>query len=130
MRWRAQEFHADAVPEGTDHSCIIVGLHPDEATEAIVDVALRTGAAFAVVPCCVFPSLFAWRRLENGGDPRASGSGDPVVSYDDFCTYLQQKVHRAGRRCDMGFLNLQGKNRVLFSRAEDRSTSTLANAQA
>ena len=119
------------MPEGTDHSCIIVGLHPDEATEAIVDAALRTGAAFAVVPCCVFPSLFAWRRLEGESDPwasaincQASGDGSPVVSYEEFCTYLQQKVRRAGRRCDVGFLNLQGKNRVLFSRAEARDRGT------
>ena len=33
----------------------VVGLHPDEATEAIVDCALAHGKPFAVVPCCVFP---------------------------------------------------------------------------
>ena len=32
----------------------VVGLHPDEATEAIVDWALANGRSFAVVPCCVF----------------------------------------------------------------------------
>ena len=33
----------------------LVGLHPDEATEAIVDCALANRKPFAVVPCCVFP---------------------------------------------------------------------------
>lgn len=34
---------------------IIVGLHPDQATDAIVDCALQLGKPFAAVPCCVFP---------------------------------------------------------------------------
>jgi hypothetical protein len=33
----------------------IVGLHPDQATGAIVDCALVLNKKFAVVPCCVFP---------------------------------------------------------------------------
>ena len=37
------------------HRCsAIVGLHPDQATEAIVDVALATRTPFAVLPCCLF----------------------------------------------------------------------------
>ena len=102
-----------------------------------MDAALRTGAAFAVVPCCVFPSLFAWRRLDiesaiqapaQLGDSAATqqaaaaAAGRPVTSYEDFCTYLQAKVRRSGRQCDIDFLNLKGKNRVLFSRAERCST--------
>ena len=33
----------------------IVGMHPDQATGAIVDAALVLHKPFAVVPCCVFP---------------------------------------------------------------------------
>ena len=33
----------------------IVGMHPDEATGALVDAALALRKPFAVVPCCVFP---------------------------------------------------------------------------
>jgi hypothetical protein len=32
---------------------IVVGLHPDQATEPIVDFALENNKSFAVVPCCV-----------------------------------------------------------------------------
>lgn len=47
----------------TDHdlaqqlqSCsLVLGLHPDQATDSIVDFALQFGKPFAVVPCCVFP---------------------------------------------------------------------------
>lgn len=46
---------------------VVVGLHPDEATEAIVDAALRHRRAFAVVPCCVFGKLFPNRRMPGGG---------------------------------------------------------------
>ena len=45
---------------------IFVGLHSDQATEAIVDYALLSGRPFAVVPCCVFPKLFPTRRLVSG----------------------------------------------------------------
>lgn len=36
---------------------VLIGLHPDQATEPIVDFALRHNKPFAVVPCCVFPNL-------------------------------------------------------------------------
>ena len=38
---------------------LVVGMHPDEATEAIIRAARKSGKAFAVVPCCHTP--------ENGG---------------------------------------------------------------
>ena len=40
---------------------LLVGLHPDEATDAIVDVAAALAIPFALVPCCVFPTLFSHR---------------------------------------------------------------------
>jgi hypothetical protein len=81
----------------------IVGLHPDEATEAIVDGALRHGRSFAVVPCCVFSKLFPLRRM-----PGPSGAA--VTSYGDFLDYLQAK-HPAIRR---GKLPCGGANTVLW----------------
>jgi hypothetical protein len=46
----------------------VVGMHPDQATEAIADFAMAEACPFAVVPCCVFPTLFSARRL--GADGR------------------------------------------------------------
>ncbi len=34
---------------------LIVGLHPDEATEHALRAAIELGRDFAIVPCCVFP---------------------------------------------------------------------------
>lgn len=56
----------------------VTGLHPDEATEAIVDACLRDAKPFAVVPCCVFPTLFPHRRLRSGAEVR---SREQLVRY-------------------------------------------------
>jgi hypothetical protein len=44
--------------EMVSSSTLLIGLHPDECTEDIVNVALRCNKSVAIVPCCVFPSLF------------------------------------------------------------------------
>ena len=43
---------------------VIIGMHPDQATEAIVDMALKYRKPFAVVPCCVFSHENPHRRLK------------------------------------------------------------------
>jgi hypothetical protein len=45
---------------------LIVGMHPDQATEEIVIQALKADIPFAIVPCCVYPSLFPNRKLKDG----------------------------------------------------------------
>eukprot|EP00913_Durusdinium_trenchii_P018972 g17830.t1 len=46
------------------HSCsLILGFHPDQATEACIDLALELQRPFAVCPCCVFPKDFPERKL-------------------------------------------------------------------
>ena len=47
-------------------AAVVVGMHPDEATEPVVVEALAAGKPFAVVPCCVFPKLFPHRRTAAG----------------------------------------------------------------
>jgi hypothetical protein len=42
---------------------LLVGIHPDQATESIVDCALALRKPWAVVPCCVFAYTFVHRRL-------------------------------------------------------------------
>jgi hypothetical protein len=64
-----------------------------EATEPIVDWAVRARVPLAVVPCCVFGRLFPDRRRRDGA---------PVTSYDDFVGYLRARVEDAGRdMCEM-----------------------------
>jgi hypothetical protein len=82
---------------------MLVGLHPDQPTEAIIDVALALNKPFAVVPCCVFPSLFKDRR---------NAAGRHVVGYVGLVRYLKAK----DPRIESVRLGFQGRDRVLFFR--------------
>lgn len=80
---------------------LIVGMHPDEATEAIVDAALGLRKSFAIVPCCVMSRAFP---------NRTSPDGKRVETYEAFVEYLvakHQHIHTA-------FLPFAGRNQVLY----------------
>lgn len=79
----------------------IVALHPDEATETIVDTAVANRIPFCVVPCCVFCRLYPHRR----------NNGNLVSTYDDLLDYLQAKDPSIRR----SLLPFYGKNIVLWS---------------
>mmetsp|Transcript_15672 Transcript_15672/g.26123 ORF Transcript_15672/g.26123 Transcript_15672/m.26123 type:complete len:273 (-) Transcript_15672:53-871(-) len=64
------------------NASMFVGMHPDQATEHIIDTALALKKPFAVVPCCVFTKLFPHRRTPKG---------EEVRSYEDLLCYLQNK---------------------------------------
>ncbi|KAG3167417.1 hypothetical protein PI124_g4473 [Phytophthora idaei] len=91
---------------------VFVGMHPDEATEAIIDAALKLGKPFAIVPCCVMSRVFPDRQCQDG---------TPVDTYDTFVRYLLEK-HPSVRR---EFLPFAGRNQVLylFDYGEERDTS-------
>lgn len=92
---------------------LLVGMHPDEATEPIVDAAIRHGKPFAVLPCCVFPTAFPFRRL---------ASGKPVTTYADFLVYLRDKDPHT---IELGRLPVEGRNCVVFRRARPGTTATV-----
>ena len=77
---------------------LLLGMHPDQATEPIVDLGLALRVPFAVVPCCVFPdaAMFSHRK--------------EVRTYEAFLTYLCAK--------DPGMVRVtlpfDGKNIMLF----------------
>lgn len=80
---------------------LIVGMHPDEATEMLVDVALKEKIPFAVVPCCVFAHIFPDRRLKNGAEPR---------TFEAFCSYLKEK----NENINEDYLGFRGRDKVLY----------------
>ena len=85
-------------------SCqVIVGLHPDQATGGVIELARELGRPFAVVPCCTFADEFPDRRLERG----------PVRTYADLVDWLQVA---GGPATEKDFLRFFGKNLVLFSK--------------
>ena len=98
---------AAATPALWRAASVVIGMHPDEATEPIVDEALAAGKPFAVVPCCVFPTLFPNRRV-----PDTAGGGTvPVRTHEQFVRYLCAK--HAGIRTAL-IEGLPGRNVVVY----------------
>jgi hypothetical protein len=79
---------------------VLCGLHPDEATDEIIDIGLAMELPWAVVPCCVFPNFFRSRRIR----------GRPVRSYEDYCAYIRSKNDDI-RETELSF---RGRNKVFF----------------
>ncbi len=74
---------------------LIVGYHPDQATDACFELAQLLNIPVCVVPCCVFPSQFPHRRLwednDDDDDENDERRGKPVEKYDDLIQYLRQQ---------------------------------------
>lgn len=82
---------------------LITGMHPDEATEPIVNTALHHSLPFAVVPCCVFSALFPDRRL--------ASTGVAPTTYPQFCAYLTEKSDNI----QSTHIPFVGRNTVLYT---------------
>jgi hypothetical protein len=72
---------ADKAFQYLSNAKLIVGFHPDQATEAIIDLALYLKVPFCIVPCCVFPREFPNRFLftsstSPGHSPKNNCSGN------------------------------------------------------
>ena len=89
---------------------VVVGLHPDQATDAAVDFALAHGKPFAVVPCCTYARDFPHRRLPPGpGRPKGGG---PVTTHAHLVEYLLAKAPWVIKSETLPF---EGKNVVVYS---------------
>jgi len=125
-------FQDEALDSAVRNASVLIGLHSDGATEAIVDAALLYQKPFVVVPCCVFPNLFRERYIrvpsdnevyasvkgnrvidDNGCTISAHGVGNtlqgkkvPVRTHDQFCTYLLERDPRFVREV----LPFEGRN--------------------
>ena len=94
-------FKLDTCDELIKGCSLIIGMHPDEATVDIVDVALNKKINFAVVPCCVFHIKFPERKLKSGKD---------VVEYPDLIQFILEKDDKL----KTDFLNIKGRNKVIY----------------
>eukprot|EP00978_Attheya_sp_CCMP212_P008789 scaffold20684_cov52-Attheya_sp.AAC.1 len=100
-------------------SSCIVGLHPDECTEDILDAAIQLEKPAAIIPCCVFASLRPDRCL---------ASGRIVCTYNDFLDYLMEKDERI-KRFELpfeGWCPWLKKNQSLFT-LEDHIVQAVKN---
>jgi len=82
---------------------LVVGMHPDQASDAIVLCALRWACPHALVPCCVFPTLFK----------RLTPEGRRVVSRADLVAHLR---NLGGG--ETAWLPFEGANVVVFRRTQ------------
>jgi hypothetical protein len=80
----------------------IVALHPDEATAAIVQYAVKHRIPFVIVPCCVFARLFPHRCKKDG---------QFVSTYDELLDWIQEQ-HPSIQRTELPF---EGRNVALWS---------------
>ena len=84
----------------------------------IIDLALASGTAFAVVPCCVYSDEFPQRKVD-----LPDGSSTLVRTYDQLLKYLKGKAetmsgHGSRRLIEEATLDFEGKNRVIYSRVD------------
>lgn len=96
-----QEWFDDSFPTRypelfASKSTILLGFHPDQATEYIVDIALKFELSFAIVPCCIFTRENQHRK--------------EITTFDAFVDYLQAKDPRIQRH----YLPLKGRNLCLY----------------
>ncbi|KAI7902978.1 uncharacterized protein BX663DRAFT_569009 [Cokeromyces recurvatus] len=84
---------------------VIVGLHSDQATIPIVDLALKLNKAFAVVPCCVFSHDNRTRRLK---------TGELVTTTEQQIQYICEKETQGRGEIKTAYLDFEGKNKVVY----------------
>ena len=89
---------------------LVVGFHPDQATDYCIELANLLHIPWCIVPCCVFPAEFPHRRLQNG---------DRVRDYQQLIVYLREQHPEA----KTGYLEFSftetAKNLVLYTTPAD-----------
>ena len=124
-------FQDESVEDAVRNASLIIGLHADGATEAIVDAALQYNKPFVVVPCCVFPNFFRDRFIyvddddednnDAEDDSRSSSNNDntgyekkkkrvAVRTHEQFCQYLLDKDDRFRKE----ILPFEGRNVAIW----------------
>jgi hypothetical protein len=88
--------------EALRKAAVIVGMHPDQATGAIVEAANELDKPFAVVPCCVFSRMFP---------DRLTPEGRPVALYEELLSFLSVSPNGSVQRATLPF---EGRKVVLF----------------
>ena len=84
---------------------LVVGFHPDQATDYAIELAGVLGVPVAVVPCCVFPSEFPHRRMANDSK---------VKYYTDLIQYLKEQYFCEVQRLNFHFSGGDAKDLVCF----------------
>ena len=84
---------------------LVVGFHPDQATDPAIELALALQIPYCIVPCCVYPREFPHRRTLEG---------DRVRDYSGLVQYLKAK-YNPNEDILPFFFTETAKNLVLYS---------------
>lgn len=85
---------------------LVLGFHPDQATDSAIDLAILLDVPFCIVPCCVFPQEFPNRTL--------SPNGNRVRNYSELIQYLKERYQPRMDQLPFHFTDT-AKNIVLFT---------------
>jgi len=88
---------------------LILGFHPDQATDPAMDLAIHLQIPYCIVPCCVFPRENLHRILPS--------DGQPVKQYGQLIQYLQSKYDSEIDTLPFHFTET-AKNIVLYSKSQ------------
>lgn len=80
---------------------VLVGMHPDEATDVILDEAIKHRLRAIVVPCCAKPTRWVYWGAKG--------------SVRDWCASLKRQAERRGLWLNETILKMTGANTVLFT---------------
>lgn len=80
---------------------LIVGMHPDEATDVIIVEAAKRNIPFAIVPCCIKPSAVVYRGQ---------------YKYDEWVKHLKNVAQKLGYDVYEKQLKMSGRNLVIYGR--------------
>lgn len=103
---RAQNFE----PGHARDFDLVVGMHPDAATDCILSGAALSGALAVVCPCCVRPN--AWSYWGNGR------------SHAEWRAHLVARSAEAGLPLEVGRLKMNGANCVMWGRPRTAHAKT------
>lgn len=70
---------------------LVLGFHPDQATDYCFELAALLQVPVCVVPCCVFPSEFPHRQLRCCDEYDRSNNTRSVEKYHHLLQYLRQE---------------------------------------
>ena len=90
------------------NSSLLIGMHPDEATDAILEYACYYQKPLAIVPCCVYAEVFTHRKIAD----------KPVLTYENLLNYLQFYPHNPLQRISLPF---SGRNIVLYNSPNEKN---------
>lgn len=78
---------------------LLVGMHPDDATDVIIVEAARRSIPFVLCPCCIKPRAAAY-----WGD----------YNFNNWVAHLSQLSNRLGFSLTTSCLKMNGRNLVMF----------------